>query len=87
MSLRVKENEKMIPRIVSYTINDGVARTTGCVVGTNDKSFSSPGFSSAEDSLSLLDRLFDFRLRVIGVPVGSGRVQERKRSVIAVGRK
>ena len=85
---KLKERKERIPRIVSDTIKDGVAIARGCGEGgcgegvvtgrTNDKEFSSPGFSIAACFLSLLHRLFDFCLRVSG---GGGGVGGRKSAV------
>ena len=97
MSLRsFFQKEKKIPRIVSNIINDGVVVARGCSEGLvsineSDEGFSSPEApgSTAADFLSLLDRLFGFRLlvrRVACVGVESGGVRGRKGAVIAVGR-
>lgn len=88
MSLRSLRKERGIPRIVSDIINDGVAVARGCGdsegVVTNCTNDNPPGPSTAANFLSLLDRFFDFRLRV---GVEGRRVRGRKSAVIAVGRK
>ena len=72
-----------MPRIISNTINDGIAVGRGCGEGIVAGSTNDNGFSSSSSSrYRLLASLSPF------LPgVDSGRVWGRKRAVIAGGRK